>query len=57
MPNPTNNNTHANASANNQIQLTESEKYHLDRENFFNGKRTFELPQDNFYRDFDQQTK
>ena len=49
--------THANALSTQKILLTESEKYQEDREFFFNGKRTFELPQENLYRDFDRQTK
>ena len=31
------------------ITWTESEKYHMNRENFYNGKRTIELPDDNRY--------
>ena len=31
------------------IAWTESEYYHIDRENFYNGKRTIEIPDDNRY--------
>ena len=32
-----------------EIQLTESERYMVDRERYFDGKRVHELPEDNLY--------
>ena len=41
---------------NGQITMTESEIYHSNRESYFQGKRTLEIPEENFYHDFDKQT-
>ena len=45
------------AKAAGEIIITESEKYHQNREYYFQGKRVTELPQENLYIDFDSQTK
>ena len=31
------------------IAMTESEKYHVERERYFQGKRVIEIPDDNYY--------
>ena len=38
------------------IAMTESEKYHTERERYFEGKRVFEIPADNYYS-LDQRTE
>jgi hypothetical protein len=31
------------------LPMTESEKYYTERERYFQGKRTFEIPDENYY--------